>query len=100
MPRHPSRHSCRSALQDDGEPLADADADRGDRHAAAPALELVRRVADDAAARAAERVADRDRAAVDVDLLGIEVAPQLQAGEALRGEGLVELDDVDVGPGP
>ena len=61
--------------------------------------ELVRGVADDPSAGRAERVADRDRAAVDVDPLGVELGPQLQAREALRGEGLVELDEVDVRPG-
>ena len=106
MPDRSPTHRCPqnewppdSPLEDDGEALADADADRGDRDSAAAAGEFVRGVADDAAARGAERVADRDRAAVDVDLLGVELGPQLQAREALRREGLVELDEVDVRPG-
>ena len=106
MPDRSPTHRCPqnewpadSPLQDDRETLADADADRGDRDAAAAAGEFVRGVADDAAARCAERVADRDRAAVDVDPLGVEVRPQLQAREGLRREGLVELDEVDVRPG-
>ena len=42
-----------------------------------------------------ERVAERDRPAVDVDLLGIE--PELvDAHDRLRGERLVELDEVEV----
>ena len=43
----------------------------------------------------AERVADRDRPAVDVHLRGIE-AELVDAHERLRGEGLVELDQVEV----
>ena len=44
----------------------------------------------------AEGMADRDRAAIDVDLLGID-AERVAAIERLRGEGLVQLPEVDVG---
>ena len=42
-------------------------------------------------------MSDRDRAAVPVDDLGVDV-PRLDAGDRLGGEGLVELDGGDVGP--
>src|SRR3954447_13979604 len=83
-----------------GEPLADADADRGDAPAMAAALHLVGQPAEDADARGAERMADGDRAAVGVDLRGVQavLGPLADVGEALGGEGLVELDAVDVAP--
>jgi hypothetical protein len=40
-------------------------------------------------------VAQRDRAAAHVDARGVE-AEAAHAGERLRGEGLVELDEIDV----
>src|SRR3989442_6096275 len=43
----------------------------------------------------AERVADRDRAAVPVELLRVEAEPVATVDD-LRGEGLVQLPDVDV----
>jgi hypothetical protein len=43
-------------------------------------------------------VAERDRAAVGVDLLGVELGPVGQAGQRLRRERLVELDDLDLVP--
>src|SRR5207248_10054712 len=51
--------------------------------------------ADHARARHAERVPDRDRAAVDVQVRRIE-AERVAAVDDLRGEGLVQLPDVDV----
>ena len=70
-------------LQHDREALADADADRRDAVLPAVGLERVGERAEDAPAGRAERVADRDRAAVDVDLLGVEVLPLADAGERL-----------------
>ena len=60
-----------------------------------PPLELVERRAEQHRAGRAERMAERDRAAVDVDPLGIdpEAADRLQRH---RGEGLVDLPEVDV----
>ena len=49
-----------------------------------------------ARARHAERMAERDRAAVDVDLLAIQ-AELLLDGEVLRRERFVDFDQVDVG---
>ena len=43
---------------------------------------------------AADRVAERDRAAVDVDLVPVE-AELATVGEGLRGERLVDLDQVE-----
>ena len=42
-----------------------------------------------------ERVAERDRAAVHVHLLGVE-SELVDADEGLRGEGLVELDEIGI----
>ena len=52
------------SFQDDGQALADADADRGQPVAAAAGVQRVREVPDDAGAGAPERMSDRDRAAV------------------------------------
>ena len=49
----------------------------------------------EAGAGAAERVAEGDRAAVDVEALLVD-AELAGAGEDLGGEGLVELDQVDL----
>src|SRR6185295_7443227 len=46
-------------------------------------------------AGAAERMAERDRAAVDVEPIGID-RQRAQAGEDLRGEGFVQLDEIDL----
>ena len=73
--------------------LPDADAHGGEPELAAAARELEGGVAGEAGARHAERMAERDRAAVRVDVLGILRDAELaQAGDRLRGEGLVELD--------
>ena len=90
--------SGHTRLQHDREALADADADRRDAVLPAVGLERVGERAEDAPAGRAERVADGDRAAVDVHALGVEVLPLAHAGERLRGERLVELDGVDVAP--
>ncbi len=53
--------------------------------------------AEDPAAGGTERVADRDRAALGVDDLGVDL-PRVHAGQRLHGERLVELDRRHVGP--
>src|SRR5215208_3781375 len=78
-----------------GQALPDADAERGQSVAPATAAQLVRERAEQPGAGAAERVADRDRAAVHVELVVID-AELAHRGEHLRGEGLVQLDQVDV----
>src|SRR5262245_64097586 len=50
----------------------------------------------DARARRAERMAERDGAAVDVGALAVE-AELLLDGEILRRERLVDLDEVEIG---
>src|SRR5262249_10769440 len=68
------------------------------RHHAVPGLaakELVGDRADHARARHAERMTDRDRAAVDVELRGID-AELIATVNDLRGERLVQLPHVDV----
>ncbi len=45
----------------------------------------------------ADRVAERDRAAVDVDLLGVRRRGRASTGSPTDGERLVDLDQVEVG---
>src|SRR5271157_2026470 len=52
-------------------------------------------LAGDAGARGAQRMADRNRSAVQVHLL-LRKAEIAQNGDRLAGEGLVDLEDVDV----
>src|SRR6476620_12782833 len=75
--------------------LAAADAHGDDAPLGLAATSLLQDVAGQSRAGHAEGVADRDRAAVDVVLLGIDA--ELVAGiETLAGKGLVELPDVDI----
>src|SRR5215203_1725796 len=93
--------SADSALRDTHDQcvaLAAATAKCGRTGAAAAALELEREVKDDAGAGHADRVAERDRAAVDVDLVRGD-AELLGRRDADGREGLVELDEVEVGGG-
>ena len=53
------------------------------------------RLAEDARAGRAERMAERNRAAVDIDLIQRELQIA-DAGDRLRSEGFVELDDVEL----
>src|SRR5688500_863000 len=85
----------RSDLHDDGVALPPAGADRGAAEAAAAASQLHHERAEDARARGADRVADGDRAAVDVDLLLVDVEHP-DRGKRHGGEGLVDLPQVDV----
>src|SRR4029079_2728136 len=85
------------AFDDPRYPLADADAHRDERVTAAAALQLPGRGQRDARTRGAERMADRDRAAVRVDPSVVERDFETtKTGEDLRREGLVDLDHVDV----
>ena len=74
-----------------GDALPDPDAHGGRRPAAAAALQLVQQRGGDPGARAAERMADRDRAAVDVDQVGIALE-LVNHGNGLSREGLVDLE--------
>src|SRR6185437_16597710 len=82
-------------LEDRGDALPAADAHRVERVPAAGALELVQRLDDQDGAGGADRVAERDPAAVRVDALGGQV--QFPGhGQCLGGEGLVDLEHVDL----
>src|SRR5680860_1575987 len=84
-----------SDLDDYGVALASAGADRGDAEPAAATTELVDERTDYARAGGADRVTEGDRAAVDVDVLLID-AEHPHRVERDRGEGLVDLPDVNV----
>src|SRR4051794_18622408 len=94
-----TRSSTLSALGDTHDQrvaLAATTTQRGRADAAAAALELERECQHHAGAGHADGVAERDGAAVDVDL-GLVDAERAGRGDADRGEGLVELDQVEVG---
>ena len=63
-------------------------------HSALRGAELVQQRGDDPRPARADRVAERDRAAVDVDLVPVE-AELATVGQHLRGERLVDLDQVE-----
>ena len=73
-----------------------AAAHRHDRLLAVGALELVHRLGDQHRAGAAERVAERDRAAVGVDAAPCRRSSSRSPREHHRRERLVDLDEVDV----
>src|SRR5438874_12402952 len=75
--------------------LAAADAHRHDAPLGLAAGAFLEEVAGETRAGHAEGMADRDRAAVDVVLGGID-AELVARVEALAGEGLVELPEIDV----
>src|SRR5262249_51841325 len=76
-----------------GDSLTAADAGRDNAKLRLAALHLERERQHDPRPRSPERVPERDRAAVDVDLLAVE--PELLLdGEVLGREGLVDLDQV------
>src|SRR5690606_3036244 len=64
-------------FQNDGEALADADADRGDRDTTPATSKFVRSVTDDPTTGSAERMPHRKCTTVDVDLVGVELRPPL-----------------------
>ena len=82
-------------LDDHRDALAAADAGGAEPVAAAAAAELMQQVQGDAGAAGAERVAERDGAAVHVGPLAVE-AQLLLDRQVLRREGLVDLDQVHV----
>src|SRR6185437_11068603 len=93
---HFSRPFSVEHFEQAGAALAAADAHRDDRvfHVPAPAA-FLEDVAGEARAGHAEGMADGDRAAIDVVLGRIDVE-LVAAVEALRGERLVQLPQVDV----
>src|SRR5690348_13298189 len=77
--------------------LADADAHGRESELPAAALKLLGSGAREARAGHAERVAERNRATVRVHaLIVVRDAELTEDGEALRGEGLVQFDDIEV----
>src|SRR6185437_58030 len=77
--------------------LPDADAHGGKPELAAVFFQAMRRGQRQPRTRHAERMAERDRAAMRIDLFRIVGEAELaQAGERLRGKGFVELDQIIV----
>src|SRR6267154_486133 len=74
---------------------AAADAERGEALLGIAPLHLVQQRHQHARTGSADRMAERDRAAVDVDLGGIP-AEVLVDGASLCGKGLVGLDEIEV----
>src|SRR5471030_1263437 len=86
-----------NALDDDGDALPHADAHGAQRVAPAAALQLVHRGRHQARAAHAQRMAERDGAAVRIDArVVVAQAERAQHRQSLRGKGLVQFDDVDL----
>src|SRR5579859_5887745 len=85
-------------LQDRGDALTAADALGGQRVFAARTLQKRSGLADDARTRGAQRVAERDGAAIDIDLRLVELQIA-DTGQRLGGEGFIEFDHVERGGG-
>src|SRR5262245_60927660 len=83
------------ALEEAGGAHSAADAHRDDGIAAAPALELVEGRRRQLGAGAPERMSERDRTAVHVELLVRDLEHALHV-DGLAGEGLVDLEQIDV----
>src|SRR5438132_421604 len=77
--------------------LPDADAHRRQRPTAAALLHAVHRGHRQPRPAHAQGVTERDGAAMRVDEIGVLLDAELaQAGDALRGEGFVELDQIEI----
>src|SRR5689334_7425750 len=77
--------------------LTDADAHRGERTLAAAFLQTVHGRERQPRPRHAEWMPERDGAAVRIDVLGVFWNAELtQTGDALRGEGFVDLDHIEI----
>src|SRR5438105_1035922 len=96
-PRAPARHRVPRSNPLDDRPRAEPPtaAHRDQPVAPTRPLQLVQRRRDQTRAGAAGRVAERDRAAVWVDALGIGLE-LLLPGDHHRREGLVDLEGVDL----
>src|ERR1700744_1188426 len=84
-----------NALDDSRGAHAGADDERDEGGLLTGALQLVDDRADEHRAGRTERVTERDRAAVHVDLGGIDVE-RLQEAQHDGGEGFVDLEEIDV----
>ena len=90
-----SRAVRASAREERGLPLPHADTQRCKPQVAVATAQLVQERDDEPRAAHPERMAERDRATVHVHAFLVE--PELAADrERLRGEGLVQLDEVDI----
>src|SRR5262249_6897407 len=89
------QRAARSGLEQQRRALAAAAAQRRRTEPAAAAAQLVQERQRDPGAGGAERVADRDRAAVDVHDVGADTE-FAHGRDADRGERLVDLDEVQV----
>src|SRR5215203_1397273 len=93
--RASSRKVSAVDLEQAGAALAAADAHRDDAPLGLAPAAFLQDVAGETRASHAEGMADRDRAAVDVVLLGID-AELVARIEALAGEGFVEFPEINV----
>ena len=88
-------HCSYSALDGERDAVAAAEAQRRDAALQVSALQRVEQRRQHAAAARADRVAERDSAAVDVHLRRID-AELVEHGDRLHGERLVQLEEIDV----
>src|SRR5580700_11907391 len=84
------------AFEEGRNPLSDPDAQRGEPELGPPRLHGVGERARNPRAGAADGVAEGDRSTPDVHPGGVELE-RTDAGEGLDGEGLVQLDEIEVG---
>jgi hypothetical protein len=96
--RRPPFRNSQLSLQNDRDPLPDADAHGRQPPAAAPLPELPGQADQETGTGTAERVSDGDGPTSGIDDARVEVVPFGQAGEGLGRERLVELDNGEVGP--
>ena len=85
---------ARSTLDSERNAHAAADAERGKALFGAAPLHFVQKRDKDAGARCADRMADRDRAAIDIHDRRIP-AHVLVDGQGLRREGFIRLDEIE-----
>src|SRR5215472_11144901 len=83
------------ALDGQGDGIAAAEAESGDAALEVAALEFIEQRKEDARAGSADGMAEGDRAAVDVDLIGIE-AELARNGNGGDGEGFVQFHEIDI----
>src|SRR5581483_1917160 len=80
-----------------GDALADADAHGGERAFASALLHAMHGCDDKPRAAHAERMAERNRAAMRIDEVGILRNAELaQTGNTLAGESFIELDQIEI----
>src|SRR5829696_352309 len=88
--------SCRARhLEDDCVPAPTTGADGRHADASAAAAQFLDQAEDDPGTAGADRVAERDRAAIHIDSTGVN-AETLAGDDGNTGESLIDLPDVDV----